>query len=375
MSIRSKIKQLLKTKYQHFYELQKIKIDLIRRQRQQRKRLKSDSRYKKTPEDQDFLNESKQFLMKHFSGFKNTDWHLFYYKINKIAKPEYIPEALYFPIIEPHLNKTKLSPAYCDKLSYDLYFKKTDMPKTIFKLLDGYIFDDENNLVNETKALQKIASTPGSLVLKPAILSGGGRNVIIDTAANIASLLNNNKSYKSGSYILQEKVVQHELMAKFNPKSVNTCRLMTAKVDSEIVVLGAYMRIGRGNSQIDNASYNGLYCNIEQDGTISNFALDKYVNYYSEHPESGIKFSGFSIPNYDQVVDFCVSNHQRFLRFTLISWDIAIKKDGSPVFIEFNLSRQSIVGQQIMYGPLFGKHTMYFINRYKEEKSKDPYYF
>ena len=365
------IRFVLKTKYLRFYNFQQKYRDIKRRESQLRKLLKHDSRFKNVNRDKKYLKEAKDFLTSNFDGYKNTDWHFYFSHLNKSFKPEYIPSSIFFPYIEPTLNKVELAPAYVDKTSYDNLFSKSDMPETVFKMFNGKFFDANNDFIENETAYNQLALMNESLIIKPAIHSGGGRNVVLTEAKKLASMLKSNSFYSKGSFIIQKKIVQHELMAKLNPNSVNTCRIMTARIKSDIVVLSAYVRIGRKNSKIDNAQSGGIFCKINNDESIEDKAIDKAYYYYDKHPDSGLKFSGFKIPNYGKAVEFCLKNHKRFLRFTFISWDIAIRNDGAPVFIELNLSHQAINGHQVVNGPLFGKHTYAIIKKFQEEKKND----
>ena len=160
-------------------------------------------------------------------------------------------------------------------------------------------------------------------------------------------------------------------MAQFHPMSVNTCRLITARIDSEIVVLSAYFRMGRNESRIDNGMAGGIMCGIDKNGKITDFAIDALAKKMYVHPNSKIPFNGFEIPAYSDVREFCTKYHKKFLHYTLISWDIAISKNGKPVCIELNLQRQAIFGHQLLNGPLFGEYTDYLLKKYRKDHKKN----
>ena len=367
----SKIRQQLKVGYLKIFFLQRQKRDIWRSTIGIRKRIKQNPNLKKLKKDKAYLQKSKQFLIDNFEGYKNTNWHQYYSSINGIKKAEYIPDSLFYASIIPTINKLDLFPAYADKTSYDLFFDAKDMPETLFKIYRGRYFNNDNNFWQKEQAIKQLASMKEVLVLKPAIQSGGGKDVVLDDAENIAKKLEDDHNYTEGSFIIQKKINQHPEMAKFHPESVNTCRIMTARVESDIVVLGAYFRIGRNNSKVDNGGLGGLMCSIDKYGNISDYAIDMDAKKYGQHPDTNIRFTDFKIPEYDKVIDFCKKNHQRILRFTLISWDIAIDSKGNPVFIEYNCRRPSVNGHQLLDGPIFGEHTNYFIELYKRKKQTE----
>ena len=362
-----KVRQYFKVKYKKLFQYQRQLFGVWRHKRLLKKVLTNDPKFKTKIKDKAYLTSAQHFLKQNLLNFKNTDWHHYYSCLNGIQSPEYIPDGLFFPKIEPVLNPYPFSFAYSDKVAYDVFIPANNSPKTIFKILWDSYYDDENNLIEKEQALSYLKKIKNELVLKPTINSGGGLNIVIDSGTNIADLLLS-KKFSSESYILQEKIKQHPEMAKFHPSSLNTCKIMTARIQSEIVIIGAFMRMGRFNAKIDNGKKGGLACQVFSDGSISEFALDTFNNRFDRHPDTGLTFHGFKVPNYEKAKEFCISQHKRFMRFSLISWDIGIKNDGNPVFIEYNLKRQAIDWLQVFNGPLFGEHTSFLLKKYAEEK-------
>lgn len=328
---------------------------------------KAELRNKKT-RDKDYLKESKTFLQNNFNGYSNIKWHHLYSSINHIKKVEYIPEELFFVFIEPALNNKLLKAAYTDKTAYDHFFDKSFLPETICKIIKGTFLDENYEIVNTTEAFEKIRKINGKVVLKPAILGGGGKNVIIDSPKNIISHLSENSDYKNNSFILQQYLEQHKILEQFHPESLNTLRILTARVNNTIVILSMYLRMGQNKSFIDNGVAGGIACGFSENGKLNKTAYDKFLNEYEKHPNTGVIFNNTEIPGFNDACDFCTSNHKIFPHFTFISWDIGINKYSKPIFIEFNLSTQEIGTHQLINGPLFGEHTMYFVNKFNNEK-------
>lgn len=322
----------------------------------------------------EYLLLSKKFLQKNFNGYKNTNWHYLYYKLNGIKSTEYIPEELFFAFIEPAFNNNLFLKAYTDKNASDFFINKKNLPETVFKIVNGDFYTNDYNLVVFSDVINTILSFKEKLVLKPAIYSGGGKNVVVGTSKEIAQLLTENSIYRHNSFILQKYVEQHQEMKQFHPSSLNTLRIMTARKDNDIIVLSSYFRTGRNNSTIDNGMAGGLSYGINKNGKLTGIIVDKNLNKYEQHPDTGINLKNKQIPGFHEACDFCKTHHKNLLNFTLISWDIGIKEDNTPIFIEFNLRTQAINALQIFNGPLFGEHTTYFINKYQKERKKDLYY-
>ena len=99
--------------------------------------------------------------------------------------------------------------------------------------------------------LYEILSKNGidKVVLKPTIDSCSGQGVLLFSKQNNCFISNNGdvlsgeflKSYND-DFVLQETIVQHPDLAKFNPSSVNTLRICTYRSvqTEEINVTGAF---------------------------------------------------------------------------------------------------------------------------------------
>ena len=366
MAFRTKLKIL----YQQLFLKQRNAIDRYLLRKEIRNRFLNSPNIPVKKVDPDYLKQAKTYLQKNWMGYKCILWHQYYAAFTKNNAFHYIPTDLYLTKIEPALNNFEINRGISDKVGFDIYFPPKNLPETLFKIINNRYFSSDNSFIPKTEALQTIQKQTDLLVLKPAIESGGGKNVRIEKARIIAEKLENDKNYFTGSFVVQKRIKQHADLAKIHAESVNTYRIMTARVHSDIVVLSAYFRIGQGGSKLDNGQSGGLMCRIFDDGKLDKTAFDKNLNSTQKHPNSEIIFENITLPNYQEAKSFCLENHRRFLRFTFISWDIAINSEGTPVFIEFNLKRQSIHGHQVLNGPIFGPHTNYFAEKYRQAVQK-----
>ncbi len=143
----------------------------------------------------------------------------------------------------------------------------------------------------------------------------------------------------SGSFIVQETINQHSEMSRLNSSSVNTIRVATFNsLRSSPEVIAAFLRIGRFGSIVDNIMSGGLFIGIDLDSGMLNGNAFTELEYggrvYSKHPDSGVEFKGFTIPNFSDVKEMacqaasCISSK-------LIGWDIAVTTNG-PILIEGN---------------------------------------
>jgi hypothetical protein len=298
-------------------------------------------------------------------GYKiYLDWHKAYFATNGIEDNSYIPEDIFYKIVEPRLNDYSLTKAYSDKNFYSKIFKDFEMPKILLRNIDGKYYDEEYNKINESNAINQILEYSGQkIVIKPSMDTGGGLNVNVINMSDFKK--NNLKDYitniiqESGKdYLIQEYVCQHNLVSEIHPSSLNTLRLVSLRFEGEIHILSRIIRMGNKGSLLDNSTLGGLACGYNSDGKLNSFATEHYSFIKHEfHPYTKVYFKNRIIPNHKLIDDFVKQLHENLYFFDIASWDIAVKEDGTPVFIEVNLRDQDINFHQRNNGPLFAEKT------------------
>jgi hypothetical protein len=157
------------------------------------------------------------------------------------------------------------------------------------------------------------------------------------------------------NYVIQEKIEQHKLLARYHSGSVNTIRIMTIKNRTGVHVLDAIMRFGKGGSSVDNLSAGGIAVSVD----CSKGCLNEYGYKVSlrptpifkrvlKHDDSDILFKDFSIPFFSKAVDDIKKMHS-FLDLHSIGWDAAITEEG-PIYIEGNDNWDIVLVQAVTSG-------------------------
>ena len=175
---------------------------------------------------------------------------------------------------------------------------------------------------------------------------------------------------KRNNIIIQTLIRQHDEINKIYPESVNSIRIVTCHFNGETRVLSSVIRMGQDGNKLDNASQGGLFCGINEDGTLKKYAYTKYGVACTTHPQGAV-FAECRIPNFDKCIELVIKLSNRFLRISkLISWDLAMGEDGEPVLIEVNLCYGGTDIHQIANGPLFGDITDEVLNRVFKQQRK-----
>lgn len=280
-----------------------------------------------------------------------------YYRYNGIASEKYIPASLYYYTIYPFLCNLNMSMAYADKNVYDLIFHSFRRPTSYLHSVNNrYYLPISRNEISKEDAIELLLSKE-AFIIKPAIESGGGRDVrlvkVKKTDSSIIDLLN---AYGT-NFVVQEALTSHPDMLKLNKTSLNTIRVYTLRVPDarEYVVLGATVRFGGAGAFRDNACVGGGFSKVNPDGRVED-TIFRYRSFEKSSLREDKKLDNFFIPAFDRVQTMCVNMHKVVPFMDLIGWDIAIDEQEEPVLIELNQTPDCEL-LQITNGPMFGVYS------------------
>jgi len=320
---------------------------------------------KNLPELPASLTKQAYTLYSDFNLKPNLLWHRFFISLNHVKSPAYISEDLFYTQIEPNLNQTDHSTAYSDKNGYDRLFTDIQQPRTILRFMNGSFFDRNYSIVSEESALKMLLAEIHPVLFKPSIDSGQGRNIFKLTVnsgtvtmdgGRTVTLKELKKTAPTG-FIIQEILSQHHEISEVYPDSLNTIRIITLRLNNEVFVLNAILKMGNGGHFLDKMAFGGLCCGINNNGQLFPYAYNSRFKKYERHPQTKVVFEGKSIPGYQKLTATVTKAHSGIPYFNMISWDMAVSPDKEPVLIELNLRAQGILYQQAIFGPLFGERT------------------
>ena len=109
----------------------------------------------------------------------SCEWLRFFSHASGLEDFRYVPEDIYYGIIEPIFNDTNYSWVIADKNFYDMRFDATLFPETVLRNVAGDFLDHDFNLLTPAQARSLLESQHRDLVIKPSLDSGGGKNVAI----------------------------------------------------------------------------------------------------------------------------------------------------------------------------------------------------
>lgn len=287
---------------------------------------------------------------------------------------------------------------YDDYISYGQYMKRRDKlnltqpvnyvcllrNKSLFSVIGSYwgfpVIKDLAKYVNgeltdtSYTSIENLIENRDHLFIKPVDAKKGQGIITIDKDGDIfvvngdkmtieslvLFLKNTSKEYE---FIIQDKITQHPSIALLHKESVNTLRVVTinhlhSSIPSDVIYVGAELRVGCGGNHTDNISAGGIKIGVKGNG-----GLDKYGFYRKPygtktdiHPDSKVVFENYPIPYFEDAVNMCKAFHAKLKEIHIIGWDVAITDKG-PLFVEANDSCGTDF--QVMNGPMKSFYEKY----------------
>ena len=286
-------------------------------------------------------------------------WHRHFTAFTGHFDYKYFPELLYIPEFEHFMNSdTKYRHVFPDKNVLPLIASSIGIhtPQVIISSTKG-IFRDENYRIITQDRAADIVSTSGEAFIKPSIDSSSGRGCIV---VNASSVSESREIFKNAgnNFVVQERLKCHEDIARIYPRSVNTFRVITYLWHEEVKICPVIIRIGQGGNYLDNAHAGGMFIAVDNDGTLHDTAFTEFMTRFTEHPDTHVKFSGYRIKAFPEVLDAAKRMHEAIPQVGCINWDFTLDTEGRPVLMEGNMNGGSIWLIEMAHGVgVFGDDT------------------
>ena len=243
-----------------------------------------------------------------------------------------------------------------------------NVPRTIIENCSGLYYNGNRTLVRNREAAQRIVDqffqTHERAIIKPTVDTNSGANVgVLTSAEHIIG-----PEYRE-NYVVQEVIVNQSDVKALNPHSLNTFRIITYICDGELFCAPVILRMGRGESHLDNAHAGGIFVGVKSDGSLCPYAYSEYGERFNKHPYSNIVFDGYRIKNFNLLTETALKCHTSVPHIKMISWDLTLNHDGYPTLIEQNLYGQAVWISQIAHGEaIFGDNTEKMLLEYGIKK-------
>ncbi|MDO4650250.1 MAG: sugar-transfer associated ATP-grasp domain-containing protein [Eubacteriales bacterium] len=128
--------------------------------------------------------------------------------------------------------------------------------------------------------------------------------------------------------LVEEYYHQKGFLHELNPSSLNTVRVCTIRNQEKIEVIFAYLRCGIEGAVIDNLHSGGIRFPLDVRNGILHSGQSYSRSHIETHPTSGIRVSGQTIPNWDNVKKLCIEAHEMAPEtLNFIGWDVCVSEN------------------------------------------------
>lgn len=187
---------------------------------------------------------------------------------------------------------------------------------------------------NAIVSFSEFAEQHGRFMIKPIDLYCGYGIQILEKPLTILDIKQIIQNYQNG-FVLDELINQNKIMSKLHHNSVNTVRIVTVNYGDTIEIKWPFMRIGVGESVVDNAGAGGIIVAIDKSGR-TYAAGDEKRNSYSVHPETKAHIIGFEIPKWKELCTLCKEMAAICPDCHIMGWDMAFTNNNEWVVVECN---------------------------------------
>ena len=328
----------------------------------------NDPRRQKILKQYDLTKEQKEQIDKLYGeayGKKIPyDWHRYFASYTGNFDCNFIPELLYIPVIEKKFNDRKYVSAFSDKNLLPLLVSgipNVRTPKAYLSCVNGVIRDQDSKFITKDKAVRLLENV--ECFAKPTVDSNSGKMCSVfnfengidkDTNQAVSSVIDSMEN----NYCFQELVQNCQSVRLLHENSLNTFRITTYIWKGKTYHFPVIMRIGRGKSVLDNAHQGGMFIGLSDDGCMNECAYTEFQERYFSHPDSGIEFKNYRVPEVALALKAVEDIHQSIPQIGMISWDAVVNDSGEVIIIEMNVLGQSVWLPQMAHGVgAFGENT------------------
>lgn len=148
-------------------------------------------------------------------------------------------------------------------------------------------------------------------------------------------------------FVAEELIVQHEATARFHPQSLNTVRFPTIRQEDGVKPWYPFLRMGKGESFVDNISSGGVAALIDPETGELLRAASHYAPDVREHPDTHEPIIGARLPRWDEAVAMVKELAQIVPEMRYVGWDLALSDKGW-VLVEGNAAAQMSTQQVLL---------------------------
>ncbi|NML30360.1 sugar-transfer associated ATP-grasp domain-containing protein [Paraburkholderia antibiotica] len=262
-------------------------------------------------------------------------------------KEGWIPDNYYGSVVVPHMKGWYGKISSLKPISR-LIFDGDALPDVAY-FANGLFFTDRSIVVPESELPDVVFAQSGRVVFKLDGSKQGNGVYIFDRAnfdpARIKAL---------GNGVIQKFIVQHPLFEAFASKPVATLRFTTVVDDAgRISIRACYLRLGRAD---DTHILTDREVCVPVKLSTGELGDEGYMNDWGAteaHPDSGVRFAGMKIPQFDQCVETVLRLHRKIPFARCVGWDVTVDANEEVQVMEWNGEHNDVKFSEATQGPCF----------------------
>lgn len=293
-------------------------------------------------------------------------WHKLYATVNGHYRKDYLPDVIFSTRLEPKLNPMRYAMLYSDKSLAEVIYAGIDkvaFPETLVVKANGFFYSSGRKVISKNEARKILLNEP-VCVVKPLVGGSSGDGVLffdktsLSDGVYVEEISRILDSYESSGFIAQKKLHQHESYNILCDSSVNTIRLITYICEGVIHHAPMCLRVGSGESQVDNMHAGGIGAAVSDEGVIVSdgyrLGYTDRKEVFEKHPVSGAVFKGHFLKGTSEMISAAKLLHANTPHIGMVSWDFMLDSAGRVVLVEGNYFGQAVWFAQIVHEkPIF----------------------
>ena len=301
----------------------------------------------------------KAYSRKRFGTKAYWPYLAYYTEIRGEFVDGWIPYDYYRYVMLPKIN-----PQYSTEISehktYDHRLFGDFSIRPLFIFVSGMFLDADFNHIDTEQLMKSLADYKDFIVVKEERGTHGLQVRMIHSSEFKMDSIN-----KDVNYIIQPYVKQYSVISDLYPDSVNTFRVISyLGPDGSVKIKSSILRFGVDGLKIDNLSAGGQFIYFDENGKPSEQAYDLLgLPVGVKHKNTGFRYSDFSIPMYEEVMEACRTAHMKYPYIRLVGWDVCVDEHGKPKLIEWNADNPGFHPEEALFGPFYPEDDEILLSR------------
>jgi hypothetical protein len=293
------------------------------------------------------LDRADAYAREVLGHVRYAPWLYVYSAIAGRFKEGWIPDNYYGRVVVPSLNGGYGRASALRSFQHGM-FDSQAFPDVAY-FANGLFITPDGTAISPDSVARRLFSECDSIVFKvDEGIQGRGIHFFNRNTFDLERI----KSLGNG--VFQRKIAQHEVLARFAPRSVATLRITTAVSDSGVAsVRACYLRLGRDTDTHVQSASNVRVAVDRASGELAEHGFLPNWSVVRAHPDSNIRFAGVKIPAFADCLKTALDHHAKVPFVRCVGWDIAVDQEGDVKLMEWNGGHNDIKFSEATQGPCF----------------------